>query len=99
LPKEKREHSTISQAASSECGTQTQDIHEPSPFPTRKNIQIQNTDEAKPSTSTDSTEIHPPPVKKRRFHQHPKENRIFPKKKKKTIVGINHQGLSTLFYS
>jgi hypothetical protein len=72
LPKEKREHSTISQAASSECGTQTQDIHEPSPFPTfptRKNIQIQNTAEAKPSTSTDSTEIHPPPVKKRRFHQ------------------------------
>jgi hypothetical protein len=72
LPKEKREHSTISQAASSECGTQTQEIHEPSPSPTsptRKNIQIQNTDAAKPSTSTDSTEIHPPPVKKRRFHQ------------------------------
>jgi hypothetical protein len=59
LPKEK--HSTISQAASSECDTQViQDQEqEPSLSPASP----------KPSTSTDSTEIHPPPVKKRRFHQ------------------------------
>jgi hypothetical protein len=61
LPKEK--HSTISQAASSECDRQViQDQEqEPSLSPASPKPST--------STSTDSTEIHPPPVKKRRFHQ------------------------------
>jgi hypothetical protein len=76
LPKEK--HSTISQAASSECDKQViQDQEqEPSLSPASPKPST--------STSTDSTEIHPPPVKKTQIppnnHQRPKENRIFPKK-------------------
>jgi hypothetical protein len=70
-----------------------------------KNIvsdKLSNRYQVKELNATDSTEIHPPPVKKRRFHQTtisiPKKIGFF-QKKKKTIVGINHQGLSTLFYS